>query len=142
MILGIGNDICDITRIERSLARFGVAFEQRIFTEGERAKAQRRAGGGNRNGVASTYAKRFAAKEALGKALGTGVGAGGGIYWRDIEVVNLPSGKPTFRLHGGAAAALQALTPVGYKAVIHLTLVDEYPQAQAHVVIEALRVVG
>ena len=141
MILGIGNDICDITRIEKSLARFGAAFEERIFTEGERAKARRRAGGGNHNGMASTYAKRFAAKEALGKALGTGVGAGGGIYWRDIEVVNLPSGKPTFRLHGNAQSALLAITPAGYKAVIHLTLVDEYPQAQAHVVIEALALV-
>jgi holo-[acyl-carrier protein] synthase len=138
MILGIGNDICDITRIERSLVRFGEAFENRVFTEGERTKARRRAGGGKRNGTASTYAKRFAAKEALGKALGTGVGAGGGIYWRDIEVINLPSGKPTLRLSGGAREALNYLTPAGHKAIIHLSLVDEYPMAQAFVIIEAL----
>lgn len=138
MILGIGSDICDITRIEQSLARFGVAFERRVFTAGEQAKAQRRAGGGKRNGTASTYAKRFAAKEAFGKALGTGVGSGGGIYWRDIEVVNLPTGKPTLNLAGGALATLQALTPAGLRAVVHLSLVDEYPLAQAFVVIEAV----
>ena len=138
MILGIGNDMCDITRIENSLARFGEAFENRVFTEGERAKARRRANGGKRNGMASTYAKRFAAKEALGKALGTGVGAGGGIYWRDIEVVNLPSGKPTLKLTGGALEALHHLTPKGHRVAIHLSLVDEYPMAQAFVVIEAL----
>ena len=142
MILGIGSDICDITRIERSLARFGEAFENRVFTAGEQAKARRRAGGGKRNGTASTYAKRFAAKEAFGKALGTGVGAGGGIFWRDIEVVNQPSGKPTIELHGGAKAALAYLTPEGYRAVIHLSLVDEYPQAQAFVVIEAVPAIG
>lgn len=138
MIIGIGNDICDIRRIEKSLARFGEAFEARLFTSGERAKAQRRAGGGNRNGMASTYAKRFAAKEALGKALGTGVGAGGGIFWRDIEVVNLPSGKPTLRLTGDALAVLTHLTPANHEVVLHLSLVDEYPMAQAFVVIEAL----
>ena len=140
MILGIGSDLCDITRIERSLARFGEAFEQRVFTPGEHAKARRRASGGKRNGMASTYAKRFAAKEAYGKALGTGVGSGGGIYWRDIEVVNLPSGKPTLALHGGAKAMLASLTPPGHTAQIHLTLVDEYPMAQAFVVIEAVAV--
>ncbi|MFZ4541450.1 MAG: holo-ACP synthase [Rickettsiales bacterium] len=140
MILGIGSDICDITRIEKSLARFGEAFENRVFTLGERAKARRRAGGGNRNGSASTYAKRFAAKEALGKALGTGVGAGGGIYWRNIEVVNLPSGKPTLKLTGGALAALNHLTPAGHKAIIHVSLVDEYPTAQAFVILEAIPV--
>ncbi len=138
MILGIGNDMCDIARIEKSLARFGEAFENRIFTEGEKAKARRRSGGGKRNGVASTYAKRFAAKEAFGKALGTGVGAGGRIFWRDIEVVNLPSGKPTIQLHGGAKAALERATPAGHRAVIHLSLVDEYPMAQAFVMIELL----
>ncbi len=138
MILGIGSDICDITRIERSLARFGAAFEARVFTQGEQAKAQRRSSGGKRNGTASTYAKRFAAKEALGKALGTGVGAGGSIFWRDIEVVNLPSGKPTIALHGGAREALEYLTPKGHQAVIHLSLVDEYPHAQAFVILEAL----
>ncbi len=138
MILGIGSDLCDIARIEKSLARFGTAFEERVFTKGERAKARRRAGGGKRNGTASTYAKRFAAKEALGKALGTGVGAGGGIFWRDIEVVNLSSGKPTLKLHGGAQEALDYLTPLNHSVVIHVTLVDEYPMAQAFVVIEAL----
>jgi holo-[acyl-carrier protein] synthase len=138
MILGIGSDICDIRRIEKSLARFGEAFENRVFTTTEIAKARRRAGGGNRNGTASTYAKRFAAKEALGKALGTGVGSGGGIFWRDIAVVNLPSGKPTITLTGGALAALKYITPANTRAVIHLSLVDEYPMAQAFVVIEAL----
>lgn len=137
-IIGIGSDICDIRRIEKSLARFGEAFEKRVFTPGEQAKARRRAGGGNRNGTASTYAKRFAAKEALGKALGTGVGSGGGIYWRDIEVVNLASGKPTIALKGGALAALRSVTPPNHHAVIHVSLVDEYPMAQAFVVIEAL----
>lgn len=140
MILGIGSDICDISRIEKSLARFGEAFENRIFTEGERAKARRRAGGGKRNGTASTYAKRFAAKEALGKALGTGVGAGGGIYWRDIEVVNLPSGKPTISLKGNALKCLEAMTPAGHKALVHVSLVDEYPMAQAFVIIEAVAI--
>ena len=138
MIIGIGSDICDIGRIEKSLQRFGATFENRVFTAGEQAKAQRRSGGGKRNGTASTYAKRFAAKEAVGKALGTGVGSGGGIFWRDIEVVNLPSGKPTVSLTGGALAALHAITPAGHKAVIHISLVDEYPTAQAFVVIEAL----
>jgi holo-[acyl-carrier protein] synthase len=137
-IIGIGSDICDITRIEKSLARFGEAFEKRVFTAGEQAKARRRSGGGKRNGMASTYAKRFAAKEALGKALGTGVGSGGGIYWRDIEVVNLPSGKPTLKLSGGALAALNYLTPKNHQAVIHVSLVDEYPMAQAFVIIEAV----
>ena len=138
MIIGMGSDICDISRIEQTLVRFGVAFEKRVFTPGEQAKARRRAQGGKRNGLASTYAKRFAAKEALGKALGTGVGAGGGIYWRDIEVVNLPSGKPTIQLHNGALAALKTMTPENHRAVIHVTLTDEYPQAHAYVIIEAL----
>lgn len=138
MILGVGTDICDIRRIERSLARYGEAFEKRLFTDGERAKAHRRAGGGIRNGIASTYAKRFAAKEAFGKAIGTGVGSGGGIFWRDIEVVNLPSGKPTIALHGGARAWLNKITPKGHYVAVHLALTDEYPNAQAFVVIEAL----
>jgi holo-[acyl-carrier protein] synthase len=138
MIIGIGSDICDIARIEKSLARFGEQFENRVFTETEQAKARRRAGGGKRNGTASTYAKRFAAKEAFGKAIGTGVGAGGGIFWRDISVVNLPSGQPTLQLSGGAKAALASLTPPGHRAQVHLSLVDEYPMAQAFVVIEAL----
>lgn len=138
MIIGIGSDLCDIRRVEQSLARFGQAFERRVFTSGEQAKAQRRAGGGTRNGMASTYAKRFAAKEACGKALGTGVGAGGGVFWRDIEVVNTPGGTPGLQLHGGAAAALACRIPSGMRAVIHLTLSDEYPLAQAFVVIEAI----
>ena len=137
MIIGIGSDLCDISRIEQSLAKFGAKFENRVFTAGEQAKAKRRAGGGKRNGTASTYAKRFAAKEAMGKALGTGVGAGGGIYWRDIEVVNLRSGQPTIRLHGNAMTALRHLTPEGYDFHIHLTMTDDYPMAQAFVVIEA-----
>lgn len=138
MIAGIGSDICDIRRIEKSLARFGKTFEQRVFTAAEQAKANRRAGGGKRNGIASTYAKRFAAKEAMGKALGTGVGAGGGVFWRDIEVINLPTGKPTIQLHNGAKAALAWLTPAEHKAVVHVSLVDEYPHAQAFVIIEML----
>lgn len=138
MIIGIGSDICNIERIEKSLARFGQAFENRIFTAGEQAKARRRSSGSKRNGTASTYAKRFAAKEAFGKALGTGVGSGGGIFWRDIEVINLPTGQPTLRLHGNAKAVLIALTPQGHRTHIHLTLVDEYPMAQAFVVIEAI----
>lgn len=136
MILGIGSDLCDIRRIERSLEKFGEKFEARLFTAGEQAKAARRKGG-KRNGKASTYAKRFAAKEAVGKALGTGVGSGGSIFWRDIEVVNLPSGKPTIKLSGGAKAALNHLSG-GKPVTIHVTLVDEYPIAQAFVVIEAL----
>lgn len=139
MIIGIGNDLCDIRRIEKSLARFGrTSFENRVFTANEQAKANRRAGGGNRNGKASTYAKRFAAKEAMGKALGSGVGAGGGIFWRDIEVVNLPSGKPTIQLHGNAQQLLAQLTPEGHRAAVHVSLVDEYPMAQAFVIIEAV----
>lgn len=138
MILGIGSDICDITRIERSLERFGETFENRVFTAGEQAKARRRSSGSKRNGTASTYAKRFAAKEAMGKALGTGVGAGGGIFWRDIEVVNLPTGKPTLKLTGGALKALEHITPHLHTTLVHISLVDEYPHAQAFVVIEAL----
>ncbi len=138
MIIGMGSDLCDIARIEKSLAKFGERFENRVFTPGERAKARRRKGDSKRNGAASTYAKRFAAKEACGKALGTGVGAGGGIFWRDIEVINLSSGKPTLLLQGNAKAVLDALIPAGHQAVIHVTLTDEYPLAQAFVVIEAL----
>lgn len=140
MIIGLGSDLCDITRIARTLARHGARFEERVFTAGERRKAHARKGDSKRNGLASTYAKRFAAKEACGKALGTGVGAGGGIFWRDIEVVNLPSGKPTLALTGNARRALDRLTPAGHTAVIHVTLTDEYPLAQAFVVIEAMPV--
>ena len=134
MIIGFGNDLCDIRRIERSLARFGERFVLRCFTEIERAKSDGRAG------RAASYAKRFAAKEACAKALGTGLGFG--VSWRDLGVVNLPSGKPTMQLTGGAAARLAALTPKGHRAFIHLTLTDEYPLAQAQVIIEAVAVAG
>ena len=137
MILGIGSDMTTITRIEKSLARFGARFENRVFTEGEQAYANRRQGSGN-NSKAATYAKRFAAKEAFGKALGTGVARGGAIYWKDIEVVNAKSGKPGIKVHGAAQFALAAMVPPQHRAVVHLSLVDEYPLAQAFVVIEAL----
>jgi holo-[acyl-carrier protein] synthase len=133
MIIGLGQDICDIRRIEKSLERFGERFTQRVFTEVERKTAERR------KLRAATYAKRFAAKEACAKALGTGVPRRG-VHWRDLGVVNLPSGKPTFALTGGAAERLAKLTPPGMTAVIHLTITDEYPYAQAQVVIEALPV--
>lgn len=136
MIIGIGSDLCDIRRIEQALKRFGARFEQRVFTESEQAKARSRKGGAH-NSMASTYAKRFAAKEAMGKALGTGVGAGGGIFWRDIEMSNQPSGAPTMRLHRHAHAALQAMLPAGYAAQLHVSVTDDYPLAQAFVVIEA-----
>jgi holo-[acyl-carrier protein] synthase len=129
MILGIGSDLCDIRRIENSLARFGERFTHRIFTQGERAKSDRRAA------RAESYARRFAAKEACSKALGTGLRAG--VFWRDMEVVNLPSGAPTMRLTGGAAERLQMLTPPGFETVIHVSLTDDPPLAQAFVVIEA-----
>jgi holo-[acyl-carrier protein] synthase len=127
VILGIGSDICDIRRIEETLARFGERFTARIFTDRERARAERRPG------AASTYAKRFAAKEACAKALGTGLRRG--VFWRDMEVVNLPSGQPTLRLTGGAALRLAAITPAGEGSAISLTMTDEYPYAQAMVVI-------
>ena len=130
MILGIGSDLCDIRRIERSLARFGERFTHRIFTEGERARSDRRAG------RAPSYARRFAAKEACAKALGTGMNAG--VFWRDMEVVNLPSGRPTMRLTGGALERLKAMTPQGHRAVVHISLTDDPPLAQAFVIIEAL----
>ncbi len=129
MILGIGADLVDIRRIERTLDRFGERFTHRVFTEGERAKAERRLR------RADTYAKRYAAKEACAKALGTGFRRG--VYWRDIEVVNLPSGKPTIRLSGGALARLRELVPDGMEAVIEVTLTDEPPLAQAIVMILA-----
>ncbi len=130
MILGIGNDIIDIRRIERSIERFGDRFLQRIFTVTERAKSDRRA---NR---AASYAKRFAAKEACSKALGTGLRRG--VYWRDMGVVNLPSGRPTLVLTGGALKHLQRLTPPGHRAQIDLTITDDFPQAQAVVIISAV----
>jgi holo-[acyl-carrier protein] synthase len=129
MILGIGSDLCDIRRIEKTLERHGERFTNRIFTQIERSRAERKA---NRT---ATYAKRFAAKEACAKALGTGMNRG--VFWRDMGVVNQRSGQPTMILTGGAAERLTALTPAGHEAVIHLTITDEHPYAQAFVVIEA-----
>ena len=129
MIVGIGSDLCDINRIEETLQRFGERFVARCFTEAERRRSDRRAG------RAASYAKRFADKEACAKALGTGLRRG--VFWRDMGVVNLPSGQPTMRLTGGAAARLAAITPAGCEAFIHLTITDEPPLAQAFVVIEA-----
>jgi len=131
MILGIGSDLCDIRRIERSLERFGDRFTHRVFTDGERLRSDRRAA------RAPSYARRFAAKEACCKALGTGMRAG--VFWRDMEVVNLPGGKPTMRLSGGALKHLGAMTPEGYQAIVHVSLTDDPPMAQAFVVIEARR---
>ena len=130
MILSIGSDLCNIERIANSLDRWGERFENRVFTEVERAKAARRP-----FTKAGTLAKRFAAKEAFSKAVGTGFKAG--VFMRDIGVVNLPSGAPTLALTGGAATRLAAITPAGHEAVIHLTLTDDHPWAQAFVVIEA-----
>ena len=138
MIIGIGNDIVDIRRIEQSLKRFGDRFIQRVFTEIEQARANRRAGGRERNGLASTYAKRFAAKEACSKALGTGFRQG--VFMKDIGVVNAPSGRPTIQLSGKAKMILDRQTPAGMQARIHLTMTDEYPQAQAHVIIEIVSI--
>jgi len=132
MIIGIGSDILDIRRIERTIERHGDRFLERIFTAAERAKAERR----TERIRAATYAKRFAAKEAASKALGTGFRAG--VFWRDLGVVNLPSGQPTLRLTGGAAERLKAITPAGHGAVIALTMTDEFPYAQAMVVITAV----
>ena len=129
MILGIGSDLCDIRRIQRSLDRFGDRFTNRIFTDGERARSDRR------SARAPSYARRFAAKEACSKALGTGMRAG--VFWRDMEVVNLPSGRPTMRLTGGALMRLKEMTPHGCEAVVHVSLTDDPPLAQAFVVIEA-----
>ena len=130
MILSIGSDLCNIDRIQASLDRFGERFENRVFTEVERAKAARRP-----FTKAGTLAKRFAAKEAFSKAVGTGFKAG--VFMRDIGVVNAASGAPTLALTGGAATRLAALVPEGHEAVIHLTLTDDHPWAQAFVVIEA-----
>lgn len=130
IVIGLGNDLCNIERIAASIDRFGDRFIQRIFTPVEQAKATRR----DRTRVA-TYAKRFAAKEAASKALGTGFRDG--VHFRDIGVVNLPSGRPTLHLTGGAAARLAAITPSGHKADIHLTLTDDHPWAQAIVLITA-----
>ncbi len=129
-VIGLGNDLCNIERIQSSIDRFGDRFLNRIFTETEQAKANRRV-----LTRTATYAKRFAAKEACAKALGTGFRQG--VFFRDMGVVNLPSGKPTLHLTGGAAARLAAITPVGHKADIHLTLTDDHPWAQAIVLITA-----
>jgi holo-[acyl-carrier protein] synthase len=131
MILGLGSDICDIRRIERALERFGDRFLARVFTDLERAKADRRTGQ-NRSG---TYAKRFAAKEACAKALGTGFNQG--VFMSDLCVVNLPGGQPTMRLSGGALIRLKALMPAGMAPRIDLTMTDEYPYAYAQVIISA-----
>lgn len=130
VIIAIGSDLCSIVRIQASLDRFGERFERRVFTEIERAKAERRP-----FTRAGTYAKRFAAKEAFSKAVGTGFRAG--VFMKDIGVVNARSGAPTLALTGGAAARLAAITPEGHEPVIHLTLTDDHPWAQAFVVIEA-----
>ena len=130
MIIGIGSDLSDIRRIETSLERFGERFTNRCFTEIERERSERKPD------RAASYAKRFAAKEACAKALGTGLRAG--VWWRDMGVVNLPSGRPTMRLTGGAAARLAKITPAGMEARIDLTITDEYPLAQAFVVISAV----
>ncbi|MFS8038392.1 holo-ACP synthase [Xanthobacter sp. AM11] len=129
MIIGIGSDFSDARRIARSIERFGDRFLDRVFTPAERAKADRR------KLRAETYAKRFAAKEACAKALGTGLSHG--VFWRDMGVVNLPSGQPTLELTGGAARRLAALVPEGYAPRIHLSLTDEGPLTAAHVIISA-----
>ncbi|MEO1170343.1 MAG: holo-ACP synthase [Pseudomonadota bacterium] len=130
MIIGIGSDLCNIERIQNSLNRFGERFEQRVFTEIERAKANRRP-----FTIAGTYAKRFAAKEAFSKAVGTGFRQG--VFMRDIGVVNARSGAPTLALTGGAKKRLDALTPPGHRLEVHLTMTDDHPWAQAFVILYA-----
>lgn len=130
MIIGIGSDLSDIRRVAGTLEKFGERFTNRIYTEIERARSERKAD------RAASYAKRFAAKEACAKALGTGIRAG--VFWRDMGVVNMRSGQPTMALTGGALTRLEAITPPGHKAVIHLSLTDDHPYAQAFVIIEAL----
>jgi len=132
MIIGLGSDLCNIERIQASLDRFGDRFLNRVFTEVERKKAARRP-----HTIAGTLAKRFAAKEAFSKAVGTGFKAG--VFMKDIGVVNAPSGAPTLALTGGAAERLASLVPAGYRPLVHLTLTDDHPWAQAFVIIEALR---
>jgi holo-[acyl-carrier protein] synthase len=131
MIIGIGNDIIDIRRIEATLARFGERFITRVYTETERVRSERRFA------RAASYAKRFAAKEACAKALGTGLRQG--VYWRDMGVVNLPSGRPTLTLTGGAAAHLARLVPDGFEARIDLTITDDFPLAEAVVIISCIQ---
>jgi holo-[acyl-carrier protein] synthase len=135
MILGIGSDLIDIRRVARVIERHGERFLERIFTDAERARAERRAK--NENMVVATYAKRFAAKEACSKALGTGIRRG--VWWRDMGVVNLPGGRPTMQLTGGALERLRALTPDGWQARIDLSITDDWPLAQAFVIISAVR---
>ncbi|NTJ63825.1 holo-ACP synthase [Agrobacterium rhizogenes] len=130
MIIGIGSDLIDIRRVEKTIERFGARFTERCFTDIERAKSERR------KNKAASYAKRFAAKEACSKALGTGLAQG--VFWRDMGVVNLPSGKPTMELTGGAAERVAAMLPPNHRAAIHLTITDDFPLAQAFVIIEAL----
>jgi holo-[acyl-carrier protein] synthase len=130
MIIGLGSDLIDIRRVEKSLDRFGDRFTDRVFTPVERAKSDAR------KQRAASYAKRFAAKEACAKALGTGMSHG--VFWRDMGVVNLPGGKPTLQLTNGARKRLESMVPQGHEAVIHLTITDDYPLAQAFVVIEAV----
>ena len=132
MIIGIGSDLIDIRRIEKSLERHGERFVKRIYTDVEQARSEGRRARG------ASYAKRFAAKEACAKALGTGLAQG--VFWRDMGVVNLPSGAPTMALTGGALARLNTILPKGHRAAIHLTITDDFPLAQAFVIIEALPV--
>jgi holo-[acyl-carrier protein] synthase len=132
MIIGIGNDMIDIRRVERTIERYGARFLERVFTDIERRKSDGRAM------RAASYAKRFAAKEACAKALGTGFRQG--VFWRDVGVVNLPSGRPTLELTGGAARALARLTPDGHEVRIDLSITDDFPTAQAIVIISAIRV--
>jgi holo-[acyl-carrier protein] synthase len=130
MILGLGSDLCDIRRIEKTLETYGERFTNRVFTEIERARSEQRAT------RAASYAKRFAAKEACAKALGTGLNRG--VFWRDMGVVNLPGGKPTLALTGGALTRLKTITPPGYRAQIDLSITDDFPLAQAIVIISAV----
>ncbi|MBB6483229.1 holo-ACP synthase [Rhizobium lusitanum] len=134
MIIGIGSDLIDIRRVEKTMERFGARFTDRCFTDIERAKSE------GRKNKAASYAKRFAAKEACSKALGTGLAQG--VFWRDMGVVNLPSGKPTMQLTGGAAERLASMLPENHRAAIHLTITDDFPLAQAFVIIEALPIEG
>ena len=131
MIIGLGNDVIDIRRVERTIERYGERFLGRVFTETERLKSD------NRAARAASYAKRFAAKEACAKALGTGFRQG--VFWRDMGVVNLPSGRPTLMLTGGAARALQRITPEGHEVRIDLSITDDFPTAQAIVIISATK---
>jgi holo-[acyl-carrier protein] synthase len=132
MIIGIGSDLIDIRRIEKTLERHGQRFINRVYTPVEQAKSERR------KQRAASYAKRFAAKEACAKALGTGLSQG--VFWRDMGVVNLPSGAPTMHLTNGAARRLSAIVPSGYTPRIHVTITDDFPLAQAFVIIEALKI--